>query len=524
MTSDTPLPAFELTGLGGQRHAFPTGRTALLCFVKEDCPTCVLSMPLIQAAAATFHDAIDVLVIGQEAAGNARLAERFGLTAPMLDDSALRVSFSYDLDTVPTVILAGPEGLELERFVGFAKSDWQALFHRLISETLTPPPVVDWAVYPEMRPGCGSKSVEPGIAERLAAEAAGSPLRARRIEVGETDDIFEFLFDQGLTDGLPVIPPTPERVLRMLGGTTRDPQEVLGIVPPNLAPVTVEKVAINAVMAGCMPDYLPVVLAAIEAITREQFNMHGVLATTHFPTPVIIVNGPVRDRIGMNYRMNVLGQGNRANATIGRAVQLVVRNVGGGRPGEVDRAALGQPGKYTFCFPEFEERSNWEPFHVERGFERDESVVTVYAGNGPTPIIDQLARDAKSLATSYGLALAAMGHPKQYRTGETVVIVPPEHVDTFAKDGWTKDQVRAGIQAATLRPVRELIRDETCAEGIPREIAERIGLDTPLGKFRDPADIKLIVAGGEAGKFGAYLANWVSGPIGSTMISVAIRA
>ncbi|NJD63934.1 MAG: redoxin domain-containing protein, partial [Chloroflexi bacterium] len=339
------LPAFSLTDAAGGERAFPTGRHALLCFVKEDCPTCVLSMPLIQAAAETFGEAMDVWCIGQDAEGNAALVERFGLTAPMLDDSKLHVSYRYDLDTVPTVILAGPGGEELERFVGFGRDDWQKLFHRLITVTLAPPPVIDWSGYPESRPGCGSKSVEPGIAERLAAEIEGSPLRARRIEVGESDDIFEFMFDQGLTDGLPVIPPSPERVLRMLGGTKRDPQEVIGIVPPNLAPVTVEKVAINAVMAGCRPEYLPVVIAAVEAITTEQFNMHGVLATTHFPTPVIIVNGPIRDRIGMNYRMNVLGQGNRANATIGRAVQLVVRNVGGGRPGEVDRAALGQPAR-----------------------------------------------------------------------------------------------------------------------------------------------------------------------------------
>jgi hypothetical protein len=266
----------------------------------------------------------------------------------MLDDSKLAVSFTYDLDTVPTIILADGNGAEVERFIGFGKADWQSLFHTLIGKTLSPAPVIDWGAYPDMRPGCGSKSVEPGIAERLAAEASGSPLRARRIDVGESDDLFEFMFDQGLTDGLPVIPPTPERVLRMLSGTRRNAQEQIGLVPPNLAPLTVEKVAINAVMAGCKPEYLPVVLAAVEAILDEQFNMHGVLATTHFPTPVIMVNGPIRDRIGMNYRMNVLGQGNRANATIGRAVQLIVRNVGGGRPGGVDRAALGQPGKYTF--------------------------------------------------------------------------------------------------------------------------------------------------------------------------------
>src|SRR5207244_8815520 len=120
-----------------------------------------------------------------------------------------------------------------------------------------------------------------------------------------------------------------------------DPQDVVATVPPNMAPATAEKIAINAVMAGCKPEYLPVVLAAIEAVCTDEFNMHGVLATTHFPTPVLIVNGPIRSRIGMNARLNVLGQGNRANATIGRAVQLVIRNVGGGRPGEVDRATLG---------------------------------------------------------------------------------------------------------------------------------------------------------------------------------------
>jgi hypothetical protein len=251
--------------------------------------------------------------------------------------------------------------------------------------------------------------------------------------------------------------------------------------------------------------------------------MHGVLATTHFPGPVIIVNGPIRDRIGMNYRMNALGQGNRANSTIGRAVQLVVRNVGGGRPGEVDRAALGQPGKLSFCFAEFEERSNWLPLLVERGFDPAQSTVTVYAGCSPTPIIDQLARDARSLATSYGLALAAMGHPKQYNQGETVVIVPPEHVDTFAKDGWSKEQVRARIQEVTRRPARELLRDDVCAEGLTAQQVARLGPDTLVSKFRRPEDIVLVVAGGEAGKFGAYLANWVSGSVGSIMTTVAIR-
>jgi hypothetical protein len=255
-------------------------------------------------------------------------------------------------------------------------------------------------------------------------------------------------------------------------------------------------------MAGCRPEYLPVVIAAVQAVCTDQFNMHGVLATTHFPGPIIIVNGPVRRRIGMNAGLNALGQGNRANATIGRALQLIVRNLGGGRPGGVDRAALGQPGKYTFCFAE--------------------STVTVFAGSAPTGIIDQLSRGARSLAASYGLALAAASHPKQYGYGEIVVVVPPEHVDTFAKDGWTKDQVRAAIQEATLRPARELAGDERCAEGLPAVVAAR-DPEALLPKFASADNIKLVVAGGEAGKFGAYLLGWASGPRGSIMTTRAIE-
>src|SRR5258705_8633035 len=162
------------------------------------------------------------------------------------------------------------------------------------------------------------------------------------------------MFERGLTDGLPVVPPTPERVMWMLTGTRRDPRDVVATVPPNLAPVTVEKVAVNAVMAGCKPEYLPWVIAALEAVCTDEFNIHGVLATTMPVGPVLICNGPGTRAIGMNSGVNVFGQGNRANSTIGRAVQLLVRNVGGGRPGEVDRAAHGNPGKVGFCFAEDE--------------------------------------------------------------------------------------------------------------------------------------------------------------------------
>ena len=476
-------------------------------------------MPTLGAMAA----AGDVWVIAQDPDGGKALRERLDPSVRVLDDSALRTSFAYDVESVPTLVLADPDGKEQLRTAGLLREDWRGVTEALARASERTPPDLDWSSVPEFRAGCGSRSVEPGVAERLAAEAEGSPIRARRVEIADRDDVHEFLFDQGLTDGLPVVPPTPERVLRMLSGSLRDAQDEVAVVPPNLVAVTVEKVAINAVMAGCRPEYLPVVLAAVEAICTDDFNIHGLLATTYFCSPVLIVNGPIRERIGMNSGINCLGQGNRANATIGRAVQLVVRNLGGGRPGEVDRATFGQPGKITFCFPENEERSNWEPLHVERGFEASDSTVTVFAGGAPTGFIDQLSRDARSLATSYGLALAALHHPKFPFVSETVVLVSPEHVDTFASDGWSKSQIREQIQAATARPIGELMRDEVCAEGIPPRLAETLGPETPVSKFRSPSDIVLVVAGGEAGKFGAYVQGWPVGPEGSAMVTRRIE-
>ena len=514
-----PLPSFTLHDAEGGSCTLPDGAPVLLCFAKDDCPTCVLAAPILGEMARAGR----LWVVAQDPDGGKRLRERLDSRVTVLDDSALRVSYAYDVDSVPTLVLAEPEGEERLRTAGLVREEWREIADALARASGRPCSEIDWDTVPEFRAGCGSRSVEPGVAERLAAEASRSPLRARRIEIAERDDPFEFLFDQGLTDGLPVVPPTPERVLRMLSGTRRDPQEVVAVVPPNLASVTVEKVAVNAVLAGCRPEYLPVVLAAVEAICTDAFNMHGLLATTYFASPVLIVNGPIRDRIGMNSGLNCLGQGCRANATIGRAMQLVVRNVGGGRPGEVDRATLGQPGKFTFCFAENEERSQWEPLHVERGFERDESTVTVYAGGAPTGFVDQLSRSARSLATSYGLVLAAMTHPRFPFHGETIVIVTPEHVDTFARDGWTKDQVREAIQRASERPLGECVRDETCAEGIPPAIVERLGAETRVPKFRSASDIVLVVAGGEAGKFGAYIQGWPVGPTGSALVTRRIE-
>ena len=202
---------------------------------------------------------------------------------------------------------------------------------------------------PEWRPGCASITRDQKVAAALAvrrARAAGQ-LRSRELEIGELEDVMEAMFDRGFTDGLPVVPPTPERVVEMLGATSRDAQDLVGIVPPYDGRATVEKVAINAVMAGCPPPVLPIVLAAVEAACDPAFGLLGVVATTFPATPVVAVSGPLAAKVGMNSAGNALGQGNRANATIGRALQLVVRNVGGGRPQYEDSATHGQPGKFS---------------------------------------------------------------------------------------------------------------------------------------------------------------------------------
>ncbi|HUY37723.1 MAG TPA: hypothetical protein VMV13_02780 [Candidatus Binataceae bacterium] len=523
------VPQFSLTDQAGKSHMLLGDRPALVCFVKEDCPTCGLTMPLIERAYRAFGTRADVVAVGQDAPGNALMIERHGLSVPMLDDSALGVSYSHDVEIVPTIVMTGADGAELSRFEGFGKSDWQRIYAELARTTGLPEPRTEWEAFPESRPGCGSKSVEPGIAERLAAEASGSRLRARQIEIGAAEDEFEFMFERGLTDGLPVIPPTPERVIRMLAGTRRDPQEVIATVPPNMAPLTIEKVAANAVMAGCRPEYIPVVLAVLEAICTDEFNIHGVLATTAGATPVIVVNGPIRHRLGMNMKIAAMGSGNRANATIGRAVKLVLRNVGGARPGEIERSALGGPGKYTTCYPEWEERSPWEPMHVERGFERGDSVVTIFGLEpGPRLIVDQLSRTAHALAGSLGMGLEACWHPKLHHSGDVLLVVSPEHADTLARDGWSKADVRRRIQEVTARPIRELLPDSESGEGMA---LARFGLKNPtaeqleqrIPKFHSPENINIIVAGGEAGKFSAVFGGWFSGKMGSISVSRKIE-
>jgi hypothetical protein len=420
-----------------------------------------------------------------------------------VDDTSLDISYQNRIETVPTLIRV-EKGAEVRRLVGWKRDDWESFTG---IEGLGPE-------LPEFRAGCGSRTLDPGVAEELAVRFRSGELTSRRAEIGALEDEIEAAYERGWTDGLPVVPPTAGRVLAMLDGTTRRPSEVVAVVPPDLVECTVEKVAINAVMAGCRPEYLPVVLAAVEGACTDEFNIHGLLATTWFSGPVVIVNGPMARAIGMNSGVNALGQGNRANATIGRALQLVVRNVGGGRPGGVDRATLGNPGKYTFCFAEDETGSPWVPLSVERGLAPGASAVTLFAGSGVQAMADQRSRTAESLARSLAASLRVVGHPKVALAWDAVVVVSPEHGRVFREAGWTKKRLREELATLLSLPGADLARGAMgMEEGMPA-----VPEDGTVPKFRE-GGLWFVHAGGSAGLFSAIIGGWVSGQAGSEMVT-----
>lgn len=465
----------------------------LIVVAKADCPTCRLVEPLL----AELAGAGPLTVYVQDSAD-------YAASLPgTLYDQTLEHSYRLGIEFVPTLIRVR-DGQEVERTYGWHRDDWRALSGvATLGEGL-----------PLMRPGCGSKTLEPGIAERLELAFGDLRLQSREIDVGDAEDAIEACYERGWSDGLPVVPPTPVRVLRMLKGTSRAPDEVVGLMPPDLVPCTVEKVAVNAVMAGCKPEYMPVLLAALEASLTDAFGLHGLICTTMFGSPLIIVNGPVARAIGMNSGVNALGQGNRANATIGRALQLIIRNVGGGRPGEIDRATLGNPGKYSFCFAEAED-SDWLPLAQERGIEAGRSAVTLFPGEGVQGIVDQKSRDPESLARSFALSLRTVDHAKLALAGDAVLVVSPEHARVFIEAGWSKQRLREELERLLLAPGAELVAGAGgIAEGIPAQFR-----DMQIPKFR-PGGLLIVRAGGSAGLFSAIIAGWAaSGAVGSSPVT-----
>ena len=470
-----------------------------IAVVKRDCPTCALVGPVLRQLAA----AGPLTVVSQDGDGT-----DWG-SAAVVDDRDLETSWRLRIETVPTLVRI-EDGVEVARTVGWLRSAWEALtgVNGLGPEL------------PDHRPGCGSRSVEPGVEQALERRFGGRVVTSRTVELADLEDEVEAAYARGWTDGLPVVPPTESRVLAMLAGTAREPSEVVAVVPPDLVPCTVEKVAVNAVLAGCLPEHLPVVLAAVEAACTDAFNVHGVLATTWSASPLVVVNGPVRRAVGMSSGGNALGQGNRANATIGRALQLVVRNVGGGRPGEVDRATQGQPGKYTSCFAEAEEDSPFEPLARSRGV--DGSAVTLFAGSGWWPVCDQLSRTPASLARSFAAALRGVWHPKLAGAFDAMLVVSPEHGRVLRDAGWDRARLLAELDELLLLPGAELVRGaDGTAEGMPASAVVRDGQSLSVPKFR-PGGLLVVHAGGTAGLFSTVVPGWVSGPGGSEPTTVPV--
>lgn len=460
--------------------------TSFTVVVKDECETCHLVAPVLAEIAGAGRPLVaywqdDAAFLGDAVA--------------KADDRALERSFRLGIETVPT-LLRWEDDTETGRVVGWNRAEWRRLTG------------LDGlgAGLPEHRPGCGSRSVEPGVREALQVRFGETGIRSRTVESPPFADPVETCYDRGWTDGLPVVPPTPERVLRMLEGTSRRPDELVGRVPPEMAPCTVEKVAINSVMAGCRPEYLPVVLGALEAALEPGFTLHGVTCSTCFSSPVVIVNGPVAKRIGMNAGLNALGQGNRANATIGRALNLVVRNVGGGRPGEIDRATLGSPGKYTFCFAEDESDPAWEPLSVSRGARPGHSAVTLFAGDGIQGVTDQRSRTPDDLTRSLSMALLAVGHPRLCEWAPAVLVLSPEHYAIYRAAEWGRAEIVAALHEQMARPGSEVVAG---TGGIPEGVEpSRAGETVP--KFREDG-LLVVRAGGPAGLFSAVLAGWPGG-------------
>ena len=465
----------------------------LVAIVKRECATCVMVDPLF-ANIATSGTPLTVYTQDDPT---------FPTSVSAIHDADLSVSWHYDIETVPT-LLRIENGEEVDRTFGWSKDAWQKFTG-----------ITDLgADLPVMRPGCGSLSVDPNLEDELRVRFTSSTLHSRHVELASAEDEFESMFTRGWTDGLPVIPPTPERVLRMLTGTTRNPQDVVAIAPPNLVELTVEKIAINAVMAGALPEYLPWIITALEAVCNDEFNMHGVLATTMPVGPVIICNGPGTKAIGMNSGVNVFGQGNRANLTIGRAVQLTIRNVCGGKPGEVDRATHGNPGKLSFCFAEDEAGSPFGTLAQERGIAPQQNAVTVFAGEGPRCVVDQAARTPEQLTNSFAACLRATHHPKSVLSFDAILVVSPDHSRVYAEAGWDREKILSELYARLNIPGTELVKGALdMAEGLPAKFADRI-----VPKFK-PGGILLAHAGGGAGLFSSIIGGWANGTMGSTPVT-----
>jgi hypothetical protein len=303
-------------------------------------------------------------------------------------------------------------------------------------------------------------------------------------------EVNELFYNRGWTDGLPIVPPTRERVKEMLRGTDLPPDRVIGTVESLRGQATVEKIAVNAVMAGCRPEYLPVILAVVEVVTDPAFDMIGVQTTDESVAPLLIINGPIAGQLGINSSFGLLGPGRQANATIGRSIRLIMNNIGGGWPGLISQAATGHPGRYTLCFAENEERNPWNPLHVELGYARDASTVTVMRAESIvncTGGLGELASVMGSLSSAFSLK----------RSGKVAVIVAPFVAQELASKGWTKDDVKRYLYENGRISMSEIKRSRGYGNSDGLEWARGFEKQGAVPAVRSPGDITVVVAGGD---------------------------
>lgn len=325
----------------------------------------------------------------------------------------------------------------------------------------------------------------------MAAERSSAPTSEKIELADDLDDINDDFYARGLTDGLPIVPPTESRVRRFLDHIGRDPAEIVAVLPPKLGVATVEKVAINAVMAGCRPEYLPVVIAALEALADPAFNGRTIQVTSNPATVLVLINGPIRDRIGVGSGVDCMGWGTRANLTIGRAVRLLMVNIGGGRVGAVDKACQGFPGKVSFCFGENEEESPWEPLHVERGLAPEASAVTVIGAQGTSNIIIHGRPNAEDMLPTIAHGMINPGANNfSLMAGEPLLVLNPGHAKALAADGVDRRTLREYIFEHARVPVDQYPRRAQEASSM----ADR-AVDGMITITDDPDRIMVVVAG-----------------------------
>ncbi|MBI4233639.1 MAG: hypothetical protein HY686_04275 [Chloroflexi bacterium] len=341
----------------------------------------------------------------------------------------------------------------------------------------------------------------------------GPALSSKRYQVSDYLEANELDHRRGWTDGLPIIPPTEELVGAFLAAAGRAPGDVVGAEPTKGKALTAEKVAINAIMAGCLPEHMPVVLAAVDAMSQDPFNLHAITVSTGGAAVLAVVNGPVARELGMNSGVSLFGPGPRANAAIGRAIRLLLMNLTGAVPGILDKGTLGHPGKYTYCIAEAEEASPWEPLHEERSLPRGSSAVTVFAALAPWQVSNHASNTPEGILASIADVLKAVG-PGQ---GEVVVLLCPEHAAHFAQARWSKAQVKEFLARTAQRTTRQWLEAGRLEAAVKPE-----DLDKPLGVFQGPGSVTVLVGGGAAGGFSAVIPLW-GGGAGSRSVTRPIR-